>query len=311
MTTLATPARAHAPAPSTEQKREMARRLVESMAIPQNPRMPVEIEEKFRLAEFYFKSGLYPHLRSKEAVFVVLSYGEELGWSPVQSLAKIYLVQGKPSVDINALFGVADSNGLIECFQVVERTATRCIVKARRPGEAIDHTATFTIEDAKRANLTGKDNWKGYPDDMLFARATGRLLKIVCPGVFVGLLSKQEAEDEDAPAAPAWQMTARLKGELEAVKKAREIPADALKEIHARALQGRKVEVRDGMPLYAEGEYTMLLAALKAYRKPVAAPTQEQAPAAAPAEPAQAAPLSQDEQDALADAYAAESDIPE
>jgi hypothetical protein len=46
--------------------------------------------------------------------------------------------------------------------------------------------SSFTIEEAKTAGLTGKDNWKKYPSDMLFARAISRGAKRFAPGIFGG-----------------------------------------------------------------------------------------------------------------------------
>jgi hypothetical protein len=42
------------------------------------------------------------------------------------------------------------------------------------------------MEDAKRANLTGKDNWTKYPRNMLFARALSNGQKWYAPDVFNG-----------------------------------------------------------------------------------------------------------------------------
>ena len=44
----------------------------------------------------------------------------------------------------------------------------------------------FTVEDAKRAGLTGKDNWRKYPSDMLWARMISRAKRRVAPDVCMG-----------------------------------------------------------------------------------------------------------------------------
>jgi hypothetical protein len=46
--------------------------------------------------------------------------------------------------------------------------------------------SSFTMEDAKRAGLSGGDNWKKYPRNMLFARAMSNGAKWYCPDVFGG-----------------------------------------------------------------------------------------------------------------------------
>jgi len=267
-------------APAVTPKYEMARRLLES--IPPHRTMPADLEAKLKLAHALFKSGLAGAFRSPEACFYALCYGDELGMAATESLRDIYVINNKPACDTNKLRGIAEQNGLLEGFRVVERTDARCIVKGRRPGEALEHEGEFSIEDAKRAGLAGKDNWKNYPKDMLFARATGRLLKVVCPRV--ARVTREEAEDEERPAAPAWQMTAKVLGEMKAVEKARGVTLEALKEIARQATGGRKVEKIEGIPQYSEGEATMIMSSLKSWRPAPSAPaTQAPPPAATPA----------------------------
>lgn len=276
-----------APATTAAQQFPMAAKMLGSITIQQNPRMPVEVESKLQMADLFLKSGLVPQaFRSREAVFVALQYGDELGLSPWQAVRSVYVVNGKPSCDTNVLLGIAESNRLIDEFRVIERSDTRVIVGARRPGSAVEHTSAFSIEEAKRAGLTSKDNWQKFPADMLFARATSRLLKIVCPSVMAGLVTREEAEDEERAPAPAWCMTAKFLGELRAVTKAREVTPEALKQIERQATGGRKVEKVEGIPQYSEGEATMIMSSLKAWRAPAPATA-----ASAPAPKQEAAPV--------------------
>jgi len=296
-----------APAVAAAQQFPMAAKMLASITIPPNPRMPVEIEAKLQMADLFLKSGLVPQaFRSRESVFVALQYGDELGLSPWQSVRSVYVVNGKPSCDTNVLLGIAESNGLIAGFRVVERSDTRVVVAARRPNEATEHTSAFTIEEAKRAGLTSKDNWQKFPADMLFARATSRLLKVVCPSVMAGLVTREEAEDEDKTPPPAWQMTAKLLGELRAVAKAREVTPDALKQIERQATGGRKVEKVEGIPQYTEGEATMILSGLKAWRPATATPAP--APQAAPLPAASSGEPSAEDIEAIRAAEEAEAE---
>ena len=45
--------------------------------------------------------------------------------------------------------------------------------------------ASFTEEDAKQADLLGKDNYKKFPTDMYLNRATSRAYKRYCPDIFM------------------------------------------------------------------------------------------------------------------------------
>ena len=57
------------------------------------------------------------------------------------------------------------------------------------------------MKDAERAGLLKKDNWQKYPARMLKARAVSYAVNDLFPDVFFGLLSKEEAEEIEAPKA--------------------------------------------------------------------------------------------------------------
>jgi len=57
------------------------------------------------------------------------------------------------------------------------------------------------IEDARKAGLAGKDNWKNYPRAMLRALCISEGIRAVYPGVVVGVYTPEEVQDfSPAPA---------------------------------------------------------------------------------------------------------------
>jgi hypothetical protein len=54
---------------------------------------------------------------------------------------------------------------------------------------------SYTIEQGTRAGLTGKDNWRKYPADMLAARCISRLAKRVYPDITQGCYVPDEEDD--------------------------------------------------------------------------------------------------------------------
>jgi hypothetical protein len=60
--------------------------------------------------------------------------------------------------------------------------------------------AAYTIEDAKREGLLGgsNPNWKTRPADMLRARLITKAIRMIAPGIIVGLI-----DETDIPPAPA------------------------------------------------------------------------------------------------------------
>jgi hypothetical protein len=57
-------------------------------------------------------------------------------------------------------------------------------------------SSSWTIEEAKLADLLRKDNWSKYPKDMLFARAVSRGIRTFCPIVTMGHPAYTEEETE-------------------------------------------------------------------------------------------------------------------
>jgi hypothetical protein len=56
-------------------------------------------------------------------------------------------------------------------------------------------TITWTFEQARKAGLTGKDNWKNYPRAMLRARVVSEGIRTVFPGVVLGVYTPEEVQD--------------------------------------------------------------------------------------------------------------------
>jgi hypothetical protein len=64
-------------------------------------------------------------------------------------------------------------------------------------------TAKFSVEDAKRAGLWGKQGpWQAYPKRMMQMRARGFALRDAFPDVLKGLITAEEAQDYPDEAKP-------------------------------------------------------------------------------------------------------------
>lgn len=134
-------------------------------------------------------------LRGKpEAVLACILSGHELGISPMQSLQEIHVIKGRPSLSAKMQRAIIIRAG--HEIWIEESTSTRAIVKGRRHDTAREGAVTWTEDDAKRAGLMGKDNWKGYPAAMLIARASSQLSRNLFPDVLAGFgYSMEELED--------------------------------------------------------------------------------------------------------------------
>lgn len=143
-------------------------------------------------------------LRNKPAaVLACILAGREIGLPPMQSLSQIAVIEGRPSLMAQGARTLILSRG--HELWVEESTITRCVMHARRRGEEHLHTATWTIDDAKRAGLAAKQNWTRYPRQMLWNRCTGDLARIAFADVLGGMpylaeeLQDGGFEDQDQP----------------------------------------------------------------------------------------------------------------
>lgn len=162
---------------------------------------PFSLTDLMTLADRVARTGIVPqNLRNKpDEVLAVLLYGTEVGLPPMQSLQLVDNIQGRPTLNAQGQRALILSKG--HEFEVLESTTTRAVVWARRKGSERELTTEFTMDEAKAANLTGKDSWRKNPADMLVARATTRMARRAFADVTLGLAYDPE-ELEQAPARP-------------------------------------------------------------------------------------------------------------
>ena len=177
---------------------------------PDQPDIPLErrhrwlvlLAEVGQLAHAIANTDFVPKaMRGNEAAIAAsILYGDEVGLSPMQALAKIAVIDGKPSLAAEAqraLILAAGHNIWLE-----EQTITKVTIAGKRHDQDQIGRVTWTMDDAKRARLDGKPNWRLYPRQMLVARASAELARSMFADVIGGLAATEELEDVDPGAEP-------------------------------------------------------------------------------------------------------------
>lgn len=149
-------------------------------------------------------SNLVPSaLRGKPAdVALIILTGREVGLPPIMALSHIHVIDAKPTLSAETMRALVIRAG--HRFDIVDSSSERCVVevaRAERPG----HSArfTWTLEDAKRAELLNKGNWKKYPQAQLLARATSAACRAFFPDVLMGAsYTPEELEQPEAAVQP-------------------------------------------------------------------------------------------------------------
>lgn len=156
--------------------------------------------QMLKRAEIFSKTQLVaPDLQGKpEAIVLVGARGAELGVPFALALQEIYVIKNRTFVSTQLRLALIRRAGHEVRF--AESSSERAVIKGRRKEYAHDPdgwvTATWTIADAERANLLGKEVWKSYPADMLRARAAGALSRMEFSDVLLGMDLDLETAEE-------------------------------------------------------------------------------------------------------------------
>lgn len=153
---------------------------------------PATLDDAWRLAKLVVASGLAPKaVRTPEAAIVMILTGRELGLTAMQSIRSIHVVEGKPLLSADLMLALCLRLPTCEMFSCIETTDAVASFTAKRRGQP-ETRLSFSIEQARNAGLSGKDNWKKYPAAMLRARAIAALARLVFPDAFVGVYEEDE-----------------------------------------------------------------------------------------------------------------------
>ena len=145
-------------------------------------------------------SGLVGSSMTKDQAFFVILKGYELGITPMQALAEIHLIKGKPGLSVQLMIGLANRSGMLSHFDMPDasealkaKKATVTATRRDRPESPI--CMTFSIEDAQSAGLLSNPTWKQYPGQMLVNRAVSMLLRRIIPEALSGMYLSEELEN--------------------------------------------------------------------------------------------------------------------
>ena len=181
------------------------------------------VAEVGRLAAMIADTDFVPKsLRgSSPAVAAAILYGREVGLPPMTALTQVYVLDGRPALYAEAMRALILAAG--HDLELRDSTGAICTAAGRRRGATRWHEVTWTIADARAADLLKpRSNWEKYPRAMLKARATAELARDLFPDVIHGFRAVEEItddtddDDEDTTPAPARRTVQRKPKALQA-----------------------------------------------------------------------------------------------
>jgi len=161
---------------------------------PGTPLVPSQsdIDKLKQLANAYYESEKNgctygEKCKSPQGYFVKMMIGLSLGIDPPTAVGEICSSRSGHSMSAALKMTIARRRGMAT-IEIIETDAEHAVVEVRRADWAKDRkeTVSFSITDAKQAKLTGKDNWKNYPQEMCVHGAERRACNIYLPDVTLG-----------------------------------------------------------------------------------------------------------------------------
>ena len=193
---------------------------------------PANITEAIKFSEMLSKSNMVPraYQGKPEDILVCVQWGYEIGLAPMQALQNIAVINGKPSVYGDAAMALVLASPVCEGIEEsIEDEGTPnpvAVCIARRKGRN-PVRSTFSVEDAKRAGLWGKQGpWTAYPKRMLAMRARGFAIRDAFADVLKGLITAEEAQDYPDDRKPAKVVNIPTKNPLDALAAPQEVEPD-------------------------------------------------------------------------------------
>jgi hypothetical protein len=164
---------------------------------------PTTIKEAIEFAELLSKSSLVPKdfVGNPGNIIVAIQWGAEVGLAPMQAMQNIAVINGRPCLWGDAVLALVRASGLLDAInEEVSEAGATCTVKRRG---SVPVSRAFTVEDAKRAGLWGKQGpWTTYPKRMLQMRARAFALRDEFTDVLKGMHVAEEVADLEIDITP-------------------------------------------------------------------------------------------------------------
>jgi hypothetical protein len=131
----------------------------------------------------------------QSGLFSIALYAKEMGIPPMTALhGGLMVVQGKVTMSAEMMNSMIRKAG--HKIEILKSDLSICSIKGTRKDNGEHCIVTFTIEDARKAQLIKAGGaWDKHPDDMLFARCISKLKRRLFPDVCTKAYVEGEIEE--------------------------------------------------------------------------------------------------------------------
>jgi hypothetical protein len=151
-----------------------------------------------RMAQAIAGPGMFG-VKSPDQALALMLIAQAEGRHPATVAQEYDVIQGRPALKAQAALARFQAAG--GRIQWLERTDTRASARfVHAQGGELE--ISWDMARAQAAGLTGKDNWRKFPAQMLSSRVISEGVRAVFPACLSGFYLAEEVADFDAPAKP-------------------------------------------------------------------------------------------------------------
>lgn len=151
----------------------------------------IPFQEVQGMAEAIARSGLFG-MKTPDQALALMLVAQAEGQHPATITQEYDIIQGKAARKTHSVLARFQSaGGTVEWHELSESIADATF--SHKAGGNL--RMSWTFDQAKKAGLTNKDNWKSYPRAMLRARCIAEGVRAVYPAALGGMLVAEEAMD--------------------------------------------------------------------------------------------------------------------
>ena len=143
------------------------------------------------MAQAIAKSALFG-MKTPEQALALMLVAQAEGQHPATITQDYDIIQGRAARKTHSVLArFQQMGGTVEWHELSDTVADATF--SHKAGGKL--RIQWTIQQAQKAGLTGKDNWKNYPRAMLRARCIAEGIRAVYPAALGGMMVSEEAQD--------------------------------------------------------------------------------------------------------------------
>lgn len=146
-----------------------------------------------------------------EAAAAAILAGKSLGLDPMNALANIFVVSGRPSMYARTMAALVMQAG--HTIRRIQATEQSVIYEGKRKGDTTFTRVEWTIARAQKAGYTSNKKYQSDPIAMLTAKCQAEICRVIAPDVLTGIAatSVEEVELDDLGEQVAVEVEAKPK----------------------------------------------------------------------------------------------------